>query len=535
MIDSHCHINLKHFDGDLEGVITRALGDGVRALMNIGYDPETARATIGLVERFPFVFGVVGIHPHDAQRLDDAYENEIREMLDHERILGIGEVGLDYYRDLSPRDVQADAFRRMIHLAREKSTPLVIHCRDAFDDAVRILEEEGAPYRGIFHAFGGNAEQARRVIDLGFHVGIGGVLTYRNSGLDETLSAIGLDRVVLETDSPYLTPHPWRGNRNEPAYVARVLQRIGQIQQMDPADVSNVTDENFCRAMGIAPSMLPPGVYRVDNTAYVHTSVLLGLRETPASESISRAVHTGETAPESSGERTEPVTVADEFSREATEPTPLFPPGESGQQPFASTREDAFESAPDDSTHAQREAETGGTPPHRSETDARANSQPNAQVGDGATVHAGMESLLDSMGDGVEELILCGLSDPLDDPAYALALCEAAHRRGWWVRINTDGRANQTAGRDISDELAAVVNEIVVKFYGTSAVQHDRMAPVRRGEQGFEILRDFVRCTARTRMETVCEFIAAPKFNPQACRTMARELGAQYDIRMYRS
>ena len=219
MIDSHCHINLKHYEDDFDEMLERAVMDGVRAVMNIGFDPETARETIGLIERFPFVFGVVGCHPHDAQQLDDAFEEEIRGLLDHPRVLGVGEIGLDYHRDLAPREVQEEVFQRMIRLSREKSVPVVIHCRDAFDDVVRVLEKEAASHRGIFHAFAGTAEEAQRVVDLGFHIGVGGVATFRNSQLAASLEVIPVDRIVLETDSPYLTPNPYRAKRNEPAYV----------------------------------------------------------------------------------------------------------------------------------------------------------------------------------------------------------------------------------------------------------------------------------------------------------------------------
>ena len=423
MIDSHCHINLNHFADDLETVIEHALIDGVRGMLNIGFDPETARETIELVEKYPFIFGVVGCHPHDAQSLDDEFEAMIRDFLTHDRVIGIGEIGLDYYRDLSPQEVQNDVFRRMIRLGREQSVPIVIHCRDAFQDVVSALKEESDHHRGIFHAFAGTPEEAQQVIDLGFHIGVGGVVTFQNSQLSRTLETVPVESIVLETDSPYLTPSPYRGKRNEPAYVSHVARAVASIKGVTPGEISRISDENFCKAMGLSPGMLPGPVYRLENTVYIHSAAL-------SSDQL---------------------------------------------------------------------------------------------------------DVLDTFGDDVEGMVLCGLDDPLAGLDSALALAARGREKGWHVSINTDGRGSHLAERDVAPELADAVDEIVVLFHGTTSAQHDRTMGTSYGADGFEIMKDFVRCSVAAGMTTVCEFIATPKFSPEPCRELAKALGAQYDIRMYGS
>lgn len=426
MLDSHCHINLNHFGDDLEAAIERMLIDGVRGVLNVGFDPDTARETIDLIERYPFIFGVVGCHPHDAQVLDDEFEAVLRDYLTHDRVIGIGEIGLDYYRDLSPREVQNETFRRMIRLGREKSVPVVIHCRDAFDDVMAVLRDESDQHRGIFHAFAGTPEEAQQITDMGFHIGVGGVVTFQNSQLAKTLETVPLENVVLETDSPYLTPSPFRGKRNEPAYVAHVARMVARINGVTPQEVSRITDENFCRAMGLSPGMLPGPVYRLENTVYIHSAAI----------------------------------------------------------------------KPD-----------------------------------------GLEAL-DAFGDDIEGMVLCGLDDPLASPTSlenTLAVAARGREKEWHVSVSTDGRANALAERDITPELADVVDEIVVLFHGTTPSQHDRTMLTSYGAGGFEEMKDFVRCSVAAGMNAVCEFIATPKFNPEPCRELARSLKAQYDIRMYGS
>jgi TatD DNase family protein len=300
MIDSHTHLDHPLFRDDIDNVVTRAVEEGVRAIVNIGYDPDSARATAGLVDKYPFVYGVVGTHPHNAADHTLDYELELKVLLDRPRIIGVGEIGLDYYYDHSPRDVQRKVFRRMLWMARLKDKPVVIHCRDAEHDVLDILASERMKFRGIFHAFNHGPADATRATELGLHLGIGGMATFKKSRLADILHAIPLDRVVLETDSPYLAPAPWRGRRNEPAMVARVVDTLARIHGVPPEDVVRQTTQNFALAMRLEQKTLPPPVYKIGNRVYIHTTpgmspeTLAGLAAgVTASETVEEALICG--------------------------------------------------------------------------------------------------------------------------------------------------------------------------------------------------------------------------------------------------
>jgi len=270
MIDSHCHLNDKSYRKDLEAVLARAAEAGVSAMMNVGFDLESSLETAALAETYGQIYGAVGVHPHDAKTYDDRVEGELSRLLERERVLGVGEIGLDFYRDLSPRDVQREVFRRQLALADEHDKPVVIHCRDAFDDVVSVLREKGKRRKGIFHAFSGDAAMAREVLALGFHLGIGGVVTFKNSRLSQTVAGLPPKALVLETDCPYLTPHPFRGRRNEPAYLPYIMDAIALAQGVCREDVIRTTGANFSRAMGLKVERRPTVVYKIRNSLYIN-------------------------------------------------------------------------------------------------------------------------------------------------------------------------------------------------------------------------------------------------------------------------
>lgn len=250
MIDSHVHLNHTDFAADFDQVLARAREAGVTAMVNIGFDLDSSRETVRLVDRYPFIYGAVGVHPHDAKTYDDDVERELEKLLDHDKIVAVGEIGLDFYRDLTPRDRQREVFERQIALAMRKDKPIIIHCRDAFDDVMAVLKSAGQTYRGIFHAFSGDDTMARQVLDLGFHIGIGGVITFKKSTLSDVVAVLPPDAYVLETDCPYLTPTPYRGKRNEPAYLAYVIERIAEATRRPVQELARSTDHNFANAVG---------------------------------------------------------------------------------------------------------------------------------------------------------------------------------------------------------------------------------------------------------------------------------------------
>lgn len=253
LIDTHCHLDLEAFDADRTKVVSRARAAGVRALLVIGFAPERWQTTLALAETIPDVFATVGLHPTEATRYDDALERALTEVARHRRVRAIGEIGLDYYWDTAPRDRQRDAFLRQIRLAKRLGLPFVVHQRDAADDVLDVLREAGPPHRGVMHCFTGDLDYARACIDMGMHLGVGGVVTYRRSdALREALRWAPLERLVLETDAPYLAPAPYRGKRNEPSFLPLVAATLAELRDMPLEQVAHVTTANAERLFDLS-------------------------------------------------------------------------------------------------------------------------------------------------------------------------------------------------------------------------------------------------------------------------------------------
>jgi TatD DNase family protein len=246
LIDSHAHLDMQQFDRDREAVIYRALEAGVGEILNVGYDESTIDGTLRLADAHGSIWAAVGIHPHNAADWDERLEEKVKQLVLRRKVLAVGEIGLDYYRDISPREVQRDVFRRQIGLALYFGKPIIVHCRDAFDDVIRILREEGADRAGgIFHAFSGGEREAEAVLGLGFLVGIGGPLTYPKSRLPAVAGILPSGSFVLETDSPYLPPQRHRGERNEPAYVRMVAEKMAELRGVSVADIERAAEANY--------------------------------------------------------------------------------------------------------------------------------------------------------------------------------------------------------------------------------------------------------------------------------------------------
>lgn len=257
LFETHCHLNHAQFAEDLEAVLLRAREAGVREMVVIGADLESSRSAVRLAEAHPEMYATVGIHPHDAATWDAEAERELRELARSPKVIGWGEIGLDFYRDLSPRDAQDIAFRAQLDVAGELELPVVIHTRDSMDAALDVLEPYGrAGNPVLLHCWSGSVEQARRARSFGAILGIGGVITYKNPGLLPDVAAEApLEGLVLETDCPYLTPMPYRGKRNEPAYLPLVSRRIAEIQGVSPEQVAAETRATALRFFRLPASV----------------------------------------------------------------------------------------------------------------------------------------------------------------------------------------------------------------------------------------------------------------------------------------
>lgn len=253
MIDTHCHLHDKKFDDDREQTIERARDAGVAAMLTVGCDLADSERALALADAYD-LRASVGIHPHEAKDAPADIAAAFAPFLASSRVVAVGEMGLDYYYDHSPRDVQANVLRAQLRVARENGKPSIFHQRDAFDDFVAVLREEfAAPMRGVVHCFTGDAEQARLLTgEFGLLLGIGGVVTFPNAGpLRDAVLAVGVESLVLETDCPYLAPVPMRGKRNEPAFVRYAAAKVAEVLSASIDDVTAATNANAFRLFGI--------------------------------------------------------------------------------------------------------------------------------------------------------------------------------------------------------------------------------------------------------------------------------------------
>ncbi len=250
--ETHCHLNHPRFDDDREAVVERARTAGVREFLIIGYNRVSSRRAVALANPGCGGYAAAGIHPHDALEWDAAAERELRVLLTQPGVVALGEIGLDFYRDLSPRDAQYAAFQAQLELALELSLPIVVHTRESVTPSLDVLEPFASRGgRGIMHCWSGSVEEARRALSLGFLLGVGGVITYPKAGeLPDVVRESPLDRLVLETDCPYLTPLPHlRRERNEPAWLVPVAEKVAELRGIPVADVVESTTGNARRLL----------------------------------------------------------------------------------------------------------------------------------------------------------------------------------------------------------------------------------------------------------------------------------------------
>lgn len=252
LIDSHCHIDGEAFDEDRDEVVDRARAAGVGVILNIGTgDPHTDdfRRAVAVAEKYENVYASVGVHPHDAKLYDDKAEAHLIELVrSSPKVIAWGEIGLDYYYDHSPRDVQVEVFRRQIRTARELDLPIIIHSRDADDETVEILKEECSydGFRGIMHCFGGTPEMAEALMKVGFLISFSGNVTFKKAeNLRDSARVVPLDRLLIETDCPFLTPIPFRGKRNEPSFVVHTANFLADLYGVEIETIAEHTTRNF--------------------------------------------------------------------------------------------------------------------------------------------------------------------------------------------------------------------------------------------------------------------------------------------------
>jgi len=253
LFDSHAHLDDNRFDDDRAEVIARAREAGLVGIVNAGACMASSARSIALAEEYDFIYAAVGIHPHDAKEAKECDYDQLAGWTSNAKVVAIGEIGLDYYYDLSPRDVQQQVFVRQLDVARQCNKPFIIHDRDAHGDIMSILKKEAKGLSGVLHCYSGSWEMAKEILKMGFYISFAGPVTYAKDGkLKEVAANVPLERLLVETDCPYLTPKPYRGRRNEPAYVQFTAEEVASVRGMEFAALAEAATANTKRLFGIA-------------------------------------------------------------------------------------------------------------------------------------------------------------------------------------------------------------------------------------------------------------------------------------------
>ena len=257
LVDSHAHLDLPEFDNDRNEVIKRAKEGGIDYILTIGINSESCSKAIKLADSYDFIYASIGIHPHDAKDVNENTYAVLKSLANNKKVLAFGEIGLDFYRNLSPKGIQIKRFREQINLANELKLPIIIHNRDAHKETLEILKEEGAKsLGGIIHCFSGDYSMANSCIDMGFYISIPGTITFPKAvELQEIVKKLPLSKILIETDCPFLTPVPYRGKRNEPSFVRYVAEKIASLKDTSFEEVAEITSKNF-RSL-FASSLIP--------------------------------------------------------------------------------------------------------------------------------------------------------------------------------------------------------------------------------------------------------------------------------------
>ncbi|HTY38330.1 MAG TPA: TatD family hydrolase [Bacteroidota bacterium] len=289
-IDSHAHIFFEDYKSDIDDVLARARNAGIEAVIVPGTTLETSREAVELAQRHDDVFATVGIHPHDASKATPDVLHQIEELSNSPKVVAIGEIGVDYHYDFSPRDVQREVFRKQIDIAIRRNLPVVVHTRESLEDALSAVQSAVTEHpewrktgdgvhtrypalRGVFHCFPGGPEDVWKLLDLGFLVSYPGIVTFKNSPAIETLKKTGFDHILLETDSPFMSPVPLRGKRNEPANVVLIAKKIAEVFGVSEEDVARTATFNTKRLFGIGPADPPRIAYKLRNSLYLNITL----------------------------------------------------------------------------------------------------------------------------------------------------------------------------------------------------------------------------------------------------------------------
>jgi TatD DNase family protein len=274
LVDSHAHLFLPNFENDLDEVLSRAKANGVKYIIVPGTDIETSKQAIKLADKYEQIYAAVGVHPHDSKDWDNSWINEIEKLAEHPKVVAIGEIGLDYFYDFSPKENQHQAFKAQLDLAIKLDLPVVIHNRDSNDDIMNYAREYASKgLRAQFHCFAGSIDDAHELVELGYKISFTGNITFKKSDeLREIVKSLSVENILLETDSPFLTPVPYRGKRNEPSYVKYVAKQVAELHHLRINDIERTTTYNVFRLFGVGEEPKLAYTYRIGKSLYINVT-----------------------------------------------------------------------------------------------------------------------------------------------------------------------------------------------------------------------------------------------------------------------
>jgi len=447
--DSHCHLNDPAFKADRDEVIARARGAGVRLMLNVGYDLATSGIAIDLARANPDMFASVGMHPHNAKEVDDKVIERMRLAAVAPEVVAIGETGLDYYRDRSPREAQQKAFRAHLALAREVGKPLVIHCRNAMADCLEIMLDEGVEQiGGVMHCFAGTPDDARACLEMNMYISFAGNITYPKAvGLRESLATIPGHRLLVETDSPYLAPRKKRGKRNEPSLISHVIDQAAATRGVTCEDMERISVSNFMTLFNVGDRGGGEVSYMIRNSLYLN---------------VTRTC----------------------------------------------------------------DNECYFCPRFHSDTvqghNLRIERDPTA------------EEMIEAVGDPTryDEIVFCGYGEPTLRLDRVKEVAKAVKAKGGYTRLNTNGHGSVIAGRDITPELAGVIDEVSVSMNASDPDTYNAICnPKPPG--AYEGTIGFIKAARRRGLKVTATVVAIEgKVDIEACRRLAEDkLGVSFRVR----
>ncbi|GLI39813.1 YchF/TatD family DNA exonuclease [Geobacter hydrogenophilus] len=452
LIDTHAHIDGHDFAADFDEVLGRAAEAGLSHIITVGADLESSQAACELARKHDHIYCAVGIHPHDASRVTERCYQVIRELAQgNPKVVAIGEIGLDFYRDRSPRDEQERVFRRFIRLARELALPIIVHDRDAHGRVMAILrEEKAAEVGGVLHCFSGDLTMARECVEMGFYLSIPGTVTYpSNEQLREVVRGIRSEHLLIETDCPYLSPVPHRGKRNEPAHVRLTAAKVAELKGLTLEDVGRITSLNARRLFGIGGKDQAARIaYRIRNSLYLNITNRCSNRCSFCAK-------------------------FDDFTVKG----------------------------------------------HYLQLDH----EPN------------FDEVMAAIGDPgpVDEVVFCGYGEPMLRLDLIREVAAALKKRGFRIRINTDGQANLVHGRNVLPELEGLIDCISVSLNAADAETYARLCNTPFGPSGFDGVCRFLTEATKHIPKVVATAVTVPGIDIAAVRRLVETLGVEFREREY--